>query len=227
MAESGKHILGNFDAAMEALRNDVLMMGSLTERSLQSAMTGLFREPDDLCNSVIADDDEIDQLELDIDRAGVEILIRYQPVATDLRQVIAAMRVSNNLERVGDQAVNIARKARKLTRVPDERDREMLEPIYQSAFALLQGSMKAFASGDRVLAEGLPIKDKQVDALATAAADHLTERMAREPVNLPDLVALLFVTRHLERVGDHAKNIAEDAVYAASAEDIRHLNRLQ
>lgn len=225
MTDSGKHILGNFDAALETLRRDVLLMGTLTERSLQNAKGGLFREADDLCNSVIADDDEIDQLEMDIDRAGVEILIRYQPVASDLRQVIAAIRVGNNLERVGDEAVNIARKARKLTHAPSDRDREILEPIFQKSFALLQNSLKALADGDLALAQSLPIQDKEIDALAASAAEYLTQRMAAEPTHLADLVALLFITRHLERVGDHAKNIAEEAVFAAGAEDIRHAKR--
>src|SRR5690606_25819280 len=100
------------------LQSHVHQMGVLTQRSLRNAIAGLFGDGDELCNEVIADDDEIDQLEVEVDRAGVDILIRYQPLASDLRQVIAAMRVSSNLERVGDEAVNIARKARKLAQRP-------------------------------------------------------------------------------------------------------------
>jgi phosphate transport system protein len=225
MADPVRHILGNFDTALQALRRDMLLMGTLAERNLQNAMTGLIGEGDDLCNRVIADDDEIDQLEVGIDRAGVDILIRFQPLATDLRQVVATMRVSSNLERVGDEAVNIARKARKLTSGTTAKDREILEPIGQKALALLRNSLQAIEKNDLALAQSLPPQDKEIDALVTDAAAYLTHRMSSDAEHLQDSIALLFVTRHLERIGDHAKNIAEEAVYAAAAEDIRHAKR--
>src|SRR5437868_1404595 len=140
-----KHILGTFDEALASLRNNVLMMSGLTERSLERAMKGLFERNDNLCANAIADDEEIDQLEKQIDKDGVDILLRFQPVASDLRRVVAAMKLSSNLE-----------------------------------------------------------------------------RMAQDPEQLRGYLNLIFVGRALERVGDHATNIAEDAVYAAAAEDIRH-----
>src|SRR5256885_9111105 len=109
-----KHILGTFDEALASLRNHVLMMSSLTERSLERAMKGLFDRDDDLCANAIADDEEIDQLEIQIDKDGVAILLRFQPVASDLRRVVAAMKLSSNLERMADQAASISRRARKL-----------------------------------------------------------------------------------------------------------------
>ena len=140
-----KHILGTFDEVLASLRNNVLMMAGLTERSLERAMKGLFNRDDNLCANAIADDEEIDQLEIQIDRDGVAILLRFQPVASDLRRVVAAMKLSSNLE-----------------------------------------------------------------------------RMAQDPDQLRGYLNLIFIGRALERVGDHATNIAEDAVYAAAAEDIRH-----
>src|SRR5213080_4494111 len=111
---SPKHILGSFDEALSSLRNNVLMMSSLTERSLDRAIRGLLERDDNLCANAIADDEEIDQLEKQIDKDGVDILLRYQPVASDLRRVVAAMKLSSNLERMADQATTIARRARKL-----------------------------------------------------------------------------------------------------------------
>src|SRR3982751_7144148 len=99
-----KHILGTFDQALGALRNDVLMMAGLAERSLERAIKGLLQRDDNLCANAIADDEEIDQLEKQIDKDGVDILLRYQPVASDLRRVVAAMKLSPNIERVADQA---------------------------------------------------------------------------------------------------------------------------
>ena len=140
-----KHILGTFDEALASLRNNVLMMSSLTERSLDRAITGLLQRDDELCAIAIADDEEIDQLEKQVDKDGIDLLLRFQPVASDLRRVVSAMKLSSNLE-----------------------------------------------------------------------------RMAEDPAQLRGYLNLIFVSRCLERVGDHATNMAEDAVYAAAAEDIRH-----
>src|SRR6201998_3142337 len=113
-----KHILGSFDEALASLRNNVLMMAGLAERSLDRAIRGLLQRDDNLCANAIADDEEIDQLEKQIDKDGVDLLMRFQPVASDLRRVISAMKLSPNIERVGDQATNIARRARKLNKHP-------------------------------------------------------------------------------------------------------------
>src|SRR5438045_9229863 len=110
------HILGTFDEALTSLRNNVLMMSSLTERSLERAVKGLLQRDDNLCVTAIADDEEIDQLEKQIDKDGVDVLLRFQPVASDLRRVVAAMKLSPNVERIADQATNIARRARKLNK---------------------------------------------------------------------------------------------------------------
>src|SRR5690349_22593898 len=100
-----KHILSSFDEALDSLRSQVLFMASLSTRSLENALRGLQERNDDLCLQTIADDEEIDQLEKQIDREGVDLLIRYQPVASDLRRVVAAMKLSPNLERIADEAV--------------------------------------------------------------------------------------------------------------------------
>src|SRR5256885_17224725 len=102
-----KRNLRSFDAALSSLRKNVLMMAGLTERSLERAMKGLFERNDDLCANAIADDEEIDQLEKQIDKDGVDILLRFQPVASDLRRVVSAMKLSSNLERMADQATTI------------------------------------------------------------------------------------------------------------------------
>ncbi len=115
---TSKHILGTFDEALSDLRNDLLTMAGLTERSLYRAINGLLQRDDTLCTKAIADDEEVDQLEKQIDKAGLEILLRYQPVASDLRQVISAIKLSPNIERVADEATNIAECARKLNGHP-------------------------------------------------------------------------------------------------------------
>lgn len=217
-----KHILGTFDEALASLRNTVLMMAGLTERSLDRAIRGLLQRDDDLCANAIADDEEIDQLEKQIDKDGVDVLLRFQPVASDLRRVISAMKISPNIERVADQATNIARRARKLNRHPPLSEIEVIVAIQAHAMSMFKDSVDAFAREDVDLARAVVGRDNELDKMNKLANRQLTQRMAEDPKQLRGYLNLIFVSRCLERVGDHATNIAEDAVYAAAAEDIRH-----
>ena len=216
------HILGTFDEALGSLRNNVLMMSSLTERSLDRALTGLLLRDDELCTTAIADDEEIDQLEKQVDKDGVDLLLRFQPVASDLRRVVSAMKLSGNLERMADQAVNIARKARKLNKHPELPEIEFVDPMRRHAMTMFKDSVDAYIREDVDLAMTLKARDKTLDEMNANASKALIQRMAEDPDQLRGYLNLMFIARHLERVGDHATNIAEDAVYAAAAEDIRH-----
>ena len=217
-----KHILGTFDEALSSLRNNVLMMAGLAERTLDRAVKGLLQRDDSLCTTAIADDEEIDQLEKQIDKDGVDVLLRFQPVASDLRRVVAAMKLSPNIERIADQATNIARRARKLNRHPPLPEVEIIVPIQAHAMAMFKDSVDAFAREDVDLGREVVARDKDLDYMNKMANRRLTDRMAQDPKQLRGYLNLIFVSRCLERVGDHATNIAEDAVYAAAAEDIRH-----
>ena len=217
-----KHILGTFDEALASLRNNVLMMSGLTERSLEQAMKGLFERNDNVCANAIADDEEIDQLEKQIDKDGVDILLRFQPVASDLRRVVSAMKLSSNLERMADQATTIARRARKLNQHPPLAEVELIRPMYQQAMWMFKDSIDAFVREDVELGRAIVPRDEKLDDLNRSASRKLIDRMAQDPQQLRGYLNLIFVGRCLERVGDHATNIAEDAVYAAAAEDIRH-----
>jgi len=217
-----KHILGTFDEALSSLRNNVLMMSGLTERSLERAMKGLFERNDNVCANAIADDEEIDQLEKQIDKDGVDILLRFQPVASDLRRVVAAMKLSSNLERMADQATTIARRARKLNQHPPLPEVELIRPMYEQAMSMFRDSVDAFVREDVDLGRAVVPRDERLDDLNRVASHKLVDRMAQDPDQLRGYLNLIFVGRCLERVGDHATYIAEDAVYAAAAEDIRH-----
>jgi len=219
---AARHILGTFDEALGALRNNVLMMAGLAERSLERAMKGLIERDDDICANAIADDEEIDQLEMQIDKDGVDILLRFQPVASDLRRVVSAMKLSTNLERIGDQATNIARRARKLNRHPPLPEVELILPMNAQAMSMFKDSVDAYVREDVELGRAIVPRDEKLDELNRVASRRLIERMTQDREQLRGYLNLVFIGRHLERVGDHATNIAEDAVYAAAAEDIRH-----
>ena len=217
-----RHILGTFDEALGSLRNNVLMMSSLTERSLDRAITGLLQRDDDLCAIAIADDEEIDQLEKQVDKDGIDLLLRFQPVASDLRRVVSAMKLSSNLERMADQGTNIARRARKLNQHPALPETQLIKPMYTHAMAMFKDAIDAFVREDVQLARSVVPRDQALDEMNSSAGRRLIERMAEDPGQLRGYLNLIFISRCLERVGDHATNIAEEAVYAAAAEDIRH-----
>lgn len=222
MIQMRRHILREFDYALEALRGDVLMMASLTDRNLQNSMACLLDRNVELCEVTIADEHEIDALEKKIDSDGVEILVRFQPLASDLRQVVATMKVAPNLERVADQAAKIARRSRYLSFEPELDEAATLGPMFAESIALFRDSIRAYADENVTLARTLRARDRGIDQINQDLAATFTARMAEQPSRITDYLNLIFIARHLERVGDHAKNIAEDAIYLSHAEDIRH-----
>jgi phosphate transport system protein len=216
------HILGTFDYALQTLRNNVLMMASLAQRNMANATKGLFERDDELSNVVIADDEEIDALEIQVDRDGVEVLLRFQPVASDLRRVVTAMKCSVNIERIADQSVNIARRARKLSAEAELATVHSLEPMFAQASAMLADAVKAYADDDADLARGLKPRDRELDEMNRQFAEACTERMAAEPHLIQPYLNLIFIARFIERIGDHATNMGEDVVFSVAAEEIRH-----
>lgn len=223
---SNVHILGSFGAALDTLRNTVLMMASLTERNLERAFRGLFDRDSELCALVIADDEEIDTLEKQVDKDGIELLLRFQPVAIDLRSIIAAMKLSANLERVADQATGIARRARRLNGGISMAETHLLERMAADVTAMLKDSLRAFTDGDVELAMTLKPRDRELDALNKEINQQMTEQAQRQPEHMSIFLDLIFIARNIERIGDHATNIAEDAVYVKAAQDVRHLSTL-
>src|SRR5216110_2879200 len=181
---AARHILGTFDESLAALRNNVLMMAGLTERSLERAMKGLIDRNDDLCANAIADDEEIDQLEKQIDKDGVDILLRFQPVASDLRRVVSAMKLSSNLERMADQATTIARRARKLNQHPPLPELELILPMNAQAMSMFKYSVDAYVREDVELGRAIVPRDAKLDELNRSVSHKLIERMAQDPEQL-------------------------------------------
>ncbi|MEI6493798.1 MAG: phosphate signaling complex protein PhoU [Verrucomicrobiota bacterium] len=221
--EPSRHIFTDFDSTLEELRRNVLMMASLTVRNMANARKGLFERDEDWCNTVIADDEEIDALEIQVDRDGIETMLRFHPVASDLRQVLAAMKMSVNLERVADQTVGIARRSRKLNASALLQETAQIEPLFRHAESMLLDAITAYADQNTELARTLKPRDRELDALNRDYANKLTELMPKRPENIQVYLELIFIARFLEKIGDQATSIAEDTVFAVEAEDIRHL----
>lgn len=223
-ADNPRHILSNFHNALRELRQDVLAMGRASQHNLRCAVTGLMQRDDNLCMQAIANDEEVDQFEKKIDRVGIQILTLYQPVAGDLRNVVSTMKMSTNLERVSDEAGEIARRARMMLKNDEIPETKLLQPVYELAYDLLHDSIRAFNEMDLSMAETIDDRDDALDDAHNELVKLLRRRMEGDSSHLKDYLDLMFMVRSLERVGDHATNIAEDTIYVESAKDVRHLS---
>ena len=217
------HIFREFDKAMDSLKADVLSMASLARQNLERAMHSLLERDIDLARSVIADDSDVDDLERKIDQAGMEILVRFHPVASDLRLVITSMKMAHNLERISDHAVNIAKRSKKICKTFIILEEAALaEPLYSLADSLLRDALMAFTDSNSELGESLKLRDKELDRLHKAMIASLSGRLEDSNGRSENLLHLIFVARSIERIGDLAVNIGEDAVFLGEARDIRH-----
>lgn len=217
-----QHILHAFEDSLRSLKEEVMRMASLAQRNLTGAVHGLLERDSDQCNRVIADDNEVDQLEKAIDQAGLEIVMKYGPVATDLRRVFVAMKIGQQLERVSDEAVSIARRARKINEHTPVPEAQFIQGVYDLAAAMLRDAVAAFNVSDLKLALSLEARDEELDQIYSDAIRRMVRRTEEDIKHIDDYVDLMFIVRALERVGDHAVNVAEDIIYAETAHDIRH-----
>ena len=216
------HILHDFDHAITSLRGEVLAMAGKARHNLERAVQALLERNAELANAVIADDDEVDEHERHIDKLGMEILIRFHPMATDLRLVVSSMRISMNLERISDHATTIAKRARKMSASSELPDATLIEPLYTMADHLLRDAICAYSEGDAKLGAGLHDRDKELDRLYKATNTTFSKRIEEGGGRGQDYLHLILVVRSLERVGDLAVNVGEDAVFLQSARDLRH-----
>lgn len=197
-------------------------MAAKARHNLERAIQALLERNVELANAVIADDDEVDDLERKIDQLGMEILVRFHPVATDLRLVVSSMKISMNLERISDHATNIAKRAKKISAAQDLPDVTLVEPLYTLADHLLRDAISAYSDHDAALGASLHARDKELDRMHKDVTATFGLRIEQALGRSQDYLHLILVTRSLERVGDLATNIGEDAVFLEAARDLRH-----
>jgi phosphate transport system protein len=215
------HTSREFDRELRTLRDRLLGMGGRAEQQIGLAVEALLKHDDHLAARVIADDAQIDQDEIAIDELCFLILARRQPVASDLRFVMLAMKIVTDLERIGDLAVNIAKRERDLKRYQPSPTQDRIEPLAQRVLGALQMALDAFVNGDAQLAEKVIAEDRDIDALNMhVIADVLSVGESAHEVGRS--LALSSVSRYLERIGDHATNIAEMVIYFVRGRDVRH-----
>ncbi len=219
------HILRNFDHAITTLKGEVLRMAAKARHNLERAVQALLERNIELANSVIADDDEIDDFERNIDKLGMDILVKYHPLATDLRLVVSSMKISMNLERIADHSVSIAKRAKKITTTSELADVTLVEPIYSLADHLLRDAISSYSDGNGPLGASLHVRDKELDKMHKQVTSQFSARIEDTAGRSQEYLHLILIIRSLERVGDLSCNIGEDAVFLEHARDLRHKSK--
>jgi phosphate transport system protein len=213
------------DEYLDALRQRVLLLGGETETALQRAMGALTERDSEAARGVLRDDDRIDALEVEIDRLCIDTLALRQPAARDLRFVVAVAKITPVLERIADHACNIARAALDLNDEPELRHAAPALPRMAAvAASMLRGALDAFTAGDPGDARAVIPRDDEIDELYEKIFHELIGLMTRDPATTARAARLLFVAKHLERVGDYVTDICELTVYMTEAAFIRHSN---
>ena len=212
------------DAELDLLRDRVLLMGGETEAAVQKAMYSLSERDSVAAREVLEGDDRIDLLELEIDRLCIEALALRQPAARDLRFVVSVAKINPILERIADHACNIARAAIDLNDEPQLDTRGELRRMADIASRQLRDALDAFTRSDAATARSLIERDDEIDVLYDRLFRDLIRLMTSDPTTTTRAARLLFVAKHLERIGDYVTDICELTVYMTEAEFIRHSN---
>lgn len=212
----------HFQDELETLKARLLQMGGYAEERLQSAVRGLVERDPSVVERVLTGDQVINQLHIEIDDRAFKLLALHQPVAGDLRTIVAAVKINTDLERVGDLAVNIAEASRRYLEHPPVKELIDIPSMATIAQTMLRDALDAYVRPDVELAQQVLDRDDELDQLKTRVFRDLLGHMLSDQNTVEASLDLILISRHLERVGDHATNIAEDAIFMVSARDVRH-----
>jgi phosphate transport system protein len=215
-------VVPHFQEELEALQSRLLEMGGLAEERVRACIDALESRDLTVVAQVMGGDEPINQLHIEIDNRCFRLLALYQPMATDLRAIVSAVKINTDLERVGDLAVNIAEAAQRYATHPPVKKLIDIPTMGTIAQTMLRDALDAFVRRDTALAHAVLNADDQLDALKTQVFRDLLTYMIKDPATVEPALDLILISRHLERIGDHATNIAEDVIFMVSAQDVRH-----
>jgi phosphate transport system protein len=212
----------HFQQELNQLKSELLKMAGLVERAINNAVEALVHRDTSLAERTIAEDNQIDKMELTVDEHCLKLLALHQPMAADLRFITSAMRINTDLERIGDQAVNIAERVMALNREPQLKPYIDIPRMAEIAQSMVKDVLDAFVNGDAQLARSVCERDDQVDGLNDQVFRELLTYMISNPQTISRAVHLILVSRCLERIADHATNIAEGVIFMVKALVIKH-----
>jgi phosphate transport system protein len=215
-------LVPHFQEELEQLKTRLLEMGGLAEDRVRSAVEGLVERDVPLVDRVLGGDTPINQLHIEIDSRCFKLLALHQPMAVDLRSIVSAVKINTDLERVGDLAINIAEAVRRYMRHPPVKELIDIPRMADIAQSMLRDSLDAYVRRDIALAQSVLNQDDELDALKTQVFRELLTFMLQDPTTIEPALDLILISRHLERIGDHATNVAEDVIFMVSARDVRH-----
>jgi phosphate transport system protein len=214
----------HLDDELNELRDRVLLLGGEAERALERAMQALMDRDNAVAREVLEHDDAVDQLEVEVDRQCIDIIALRQPAARDLRFVFSVAKMAPILERIADHACNIARAVIDLNLEPEFKGNVDLQRMADHAVGMLRAALDAFTSNDANAAREVITRDAEINTLYNHLFRHLIELMVSEPSTAIRDARLLFVAKHIERIGDYATDICELTVYMAEAAIIKHIH---
>ena len=212
----------HFHEELEALKQTLLAMGGLVEDQIRRVMKALLERDDVMAQEVIERDRQVNTYDVEVDEQCVSLLALYQPAAGDLRFITTAMKIATDLERIGDQAVNIAQRVLELNREPQLKPYIDLPRMAEQAQRMVKESLDAFVARDTALARQVCGEDSEVDLLKEQIFRELLTFMMEDPRTIPRAIRLILISRFMERVADHATNIAEMVVYLVEGKMVRH-----
>ena len=215
-------VVRHFQEELEQLKRRLLEMGGLAEENVRLAVKGLVDRDHALIDRVLLGDEPLNALHIEIDNRSFTLLALYQPMAADLRTIVAALKINTDLERVGDLAVNIAEAARRYASHSPVKKLIDIPRMASIAQTMLRDALDSFVRRDVDLAQQVLNEDDKLDALKTQIFRELLTYMLQDTSTIEPALDLILVSRHLERIGDHATNIAEDVIFIVSARDVRH-----
>src|SRR5437867_7598570 len=212
----------HFQDELEQLMARLLEMGGLAEEQVRLAVKGLVDRDHDVVSRVLVGDEPVNRLHIEVDNRCFTLLALYQPMAVDLRAIVAAVKINTDLERVGDLAINIAEAAHQYASHPPVKKLIDIPRMAAIAQRMLRDALDAFVRRDTVLAQRVLDEDDALDDLKNQIFRELLTYMLHDPATIEPALDLILIARHLERIGDHATNVAEDAIFMVLAQDLRH-----
>jgi len=217
----------HFDVGLQELKEHLIRMAGLVERAIEVATEGMHSENKSRFQELYEIESRINQAHLDVDDLCIKLLALQQPFAKDLRMIEAILKISTDLERMGDQAVNIAHNAEHYIDQPPLKPLVDLPKMFDEARFMVREAIDSFVRQDQSLARDVLKRDDRVDALKGKIFKDVLEHMKHKPDMVEQGLCLILIARNLERIGDHSTNIAEDVIFAVSGEDVRHASRAE
>jgi len=217
-----ERVVRHFQEELGTLQSRLLEMGGLAEDRVRRSVQALEDRDPDAIEQVLKGDEPINELHIEIDNRCFRLLALHQPMAADLRAIVAAVKINTDLERVGDLSINIAEAATRYTLHPPVKKLIDIPRMGEIAQAMLRDALDAYVRRDTALAQAVLTADDELDALKTQVFRELLTYMLQDPSTIEPALDLILISRHLERIGDHATNIAEDVIFMVSARDVRH-----